>query len=86
MKIKKGERYKTKSEGDFNSGTNLIVLFVTGETLDDFVYWKAETPKKDNRIKGNKNYNSGSARVWWFRDFCLKVESSQNKTNTEDLE
>ena len=74
MEIKQGQKYKTKNEGDFHSGTNLVVLNVTGQDPDDFVHWKAETPKKDNRIKGHKRYNKGSSRVWWFNDFCKLVK------------
>ena len=71
--IKIGQKYKTKSVGDFHSGTNLIVVKVTGQDDDDFVFWEAETPKKDNRIKGHKRYNKGGCRVWWIRDYCEEV-------------
>ena len=74
IEIKKGQKYKTISNGDFHSGTNLIVISVTGQKSDDLVYWKAETPKKDNRIKDHKRYNKGNSRVWWFREYCKKVE------------
>ena len=74
MEIKKGQKYKTKDEGNFHAGTNLIVLKVTGQTSDDFVYWEAENQKKDNRIKDHKRYNKGNCRVWWIKDFCELVK------------
>jgi len=73
MEIQKGQKYKTINKGDFNAGTNLIVTEVTGQENDDFVSWRAETTKKDNRIKGHKRYNSGKSRVWWFRGYCRRV-------------
>jgi len=72
--IQKGQKYETINKGDFHSGTALIVLSVTGQEDDKFVFFKAESPKKDNRIKGHKRYNQGSARVWWFREYCKEVK------------
>jgi len=74
MEIKKGQKYKTKSEGDFHSGTNLIVIKVTGQSVDDLVYLEAETQKRDNRIKGHKRYNKFNCRVWWIKGYCELVE------------
>jgi len=74
MKIKKGQKYRTISEGDFHSGTNLIVKKVDGQSSDGFVDLEAETPKKDNRIKGNKRYNKFTCRVWWIKEYCKLVE------------
>lgn len=74
MEIKKGQKYKTKSKGDFHSGTNLIVISITGQNSDNLVYLEAENQKKDNRIKEHKRYNKFSCRVWWIRDYCELVE------------
>jgi len=73
MAVKKGQKYKTKSEGDFHSGTNLIVISVTGQESDDWVELEAETQKKDNRIKEHKRYNKSKCRVWWIKDCCELV-------------
>ena len=73
MEIQKGQKYETLNKGDVHSGTSVIVREVTGQGADDIVSWKAETPKKDNRIKGHKRYNEGKARVWWFKEFCRRV-------------
>jgi len=73
MEIKKGQKYKTKSEGDFHSGTNFIVISVNGQESDNLVGLEAETPKKDNRIKGHKRYNKFTCRVWWIEGYCELV-------------
>ena len=75
MVIKKGQKYKTINNYDFHAGTNLIVTEVTGQGVDDFVFWKAETPKKDDRIKGHKRYNKGKSKVWWIKDYCIEVKN-----------
>jgi hypothetical protein len=72
--IQKGQKYKTESDRDFHAGTNLIVLDITGQNSDDLVYFKAESPKKDERKKGHKRYNNFNCRVWWVKDFCIKVD------------
>ena len=77
MEIKKGQKYKTLSLGDFHSGTNFIVIKVTGQTSDDLVYLEAENPKHDNRIKGNKRYNKFDCRVWWIKKFCELVKEDE---------
>ena len=69
MNIEKGQRYKTINEGDFHGKTALIIIKVTGQKADDYVFWRAETP-----IKYKRRYNKGSARVWWFREFCKRIE------------
>lgn len=66
--IKKGEEYRTISDEDYHSGTILIVKKVTGQSNDDFVYWVAKTP-----IKYKRRYNKGKSRVWWFREYCRRV-------------
>jgi len=79
MEIIKGQKYKTKSEGDSHNGTNLIVISVTGQESDNWVELEAETPKKDNRIKGHKRYNKFKCRVWWIKDYCELVEELKNE-------
>jgi len=68
MEIKKGQKIQKLSLlGIFHSGTNFIVIKVTGQTSDDLVYLEAENPKHDNRIKGNKRYNKFDCRVCGLR-------------------
>lgn len=69
--IQKGQKYRTRSEDNFHAKTNLIVTKVTGQSDDDFVFWKAETP-----IKYKRRYNKGNCRVWWIREYCFFVDNT----------
>ena len=68
-KIKIGEVYRTKGEGNFFHGIDLIINKVENpESLDGLGHFRTE-----NLMHRRKNH---TARIWWFKEFCYKVKKA----------
>jgi hypothetical protein len=75
--IKVGDVFETINSNNVYGKEKLIIKKVENETSKDG-YGYFDTSEKINRRKYNHR-----ARVWWFLEYCRKIDFAKNKENGE---
>lgn len=69
--IKVGDKFKTKNDGNAHAGYTIILNKVIDDKNDDgWGFWKSYHERDGG---GGRRVNF-KARIWWFREWCDKVD------------
>lgn len=75
--IKIGEEYITRSAGSAYGGYVMTIVSIerNKKTLDSMVIFSITDMK---RVRGNSKLTTrqDTARLWWFEEYCQKIERS----------